>query len=76
MMPPNNLIVRVLIALLLASFLACADTPIEPELTEEEINALIDARIAEELAKMEAAKEGSLSPQSLNYQTPHQVYFQ
>ncbi len=75
-MQPQNLTIAVLLTLLLLSLLSCADKPIEPELTEEEINALIDARIAEELAKMEAAKEGSLSPQSLNYQTPHQVYFQ
>lgn len=62
----TNLVVRTLLALLLALMYGCADNPTEPELTEEEINALIDARIAEELAKMADTAEGTaLTPQEI-----------
>lgn len=49
-MIPKNLTINFLLALLFMS-LGCTDKPTEPELTEEEIKALIDARVAEELAK-------------------------
>ena len=45
--------------------LSCADNPTQPDtLTESEIEALIDARVAEELAKMQT-DDGALSPQEI-----------
>ena len=63
MMPPKNLSITLLLPLLLILSLGCADKPTEPELTEEEIEALIDERVAAELAKM--AKDDALSPQEI-----------
>ena len=63
MMRPQNLTITLLLPLLLISFLACADNPTTPDtLTEEEIAALVDARVAEELAKMSAAEDDTLTP--------------
>ena len=50
-----------LLSLLFALSLGCADTPTEPELTEEDVARIV----AEELAKMEEAKEDFLSPQEI-----------
>ena len=56
----------ILLALLCYALIGCADNPTAPDtLTEAEIEALIDARVAEELAKMEEAKDGALSPQAI-----------
>ena len=59
----NNLTTTLLLPLLLILSLGCADTPTEPELTEEEIKQLI----ADEIAKMnEAAATGVvLTPQEI-----------
>ena len=57
----NNLTITLLLPLLLISFLACADKPTEPELTEEDVARIV----AEELAKMEEAKADVLSPQEI-----------
>ena len=65
MMQPQHLTITVLLALLLILSLGCADTPTTPTLTEAEIEALIDARIAEELSKLEQAKADTLSPQEI-----------
>ena len=59
MMQSNNLI-----ALLFLSFLACADKPTQPELTEEDVARIV----AEELAKMadvEKEEETALTPQEI-----------
>ena len=47
--------------LLLVTILGCADKPTAPELTEEDVARIV----AEELAKMEQAKEDVLSPQEI-----------
>ena len=49
MTQPRNLATHLLLALLLLFFLACADKPTEPELTEEEIRLII----AKELEKFD-----------------------
>ena len=65
MMQPQNLTISLLLPLLLISFLACADKPTTPDtLTEEEIAALVDARVAEEIAKM-SAEVDTLTPQEI-----------
>ena len=65
-MPSKNLTAALLLPLLLISFLACADKPTAPDtLTEEEIAALVDARVAEEIAKMSAAEVDTLTPQEI-----------
>ena len=51
-MQSKNLTISILLPLLFALSLGCADTPTAPTLTEAEINALIDARVAEEIAKI------------------------
>ena len=62
----HNLTITLLLPLLLISFLACADKPTAPDtLTEEEIAALVDARVAEEIAKMSAAEVDTLTPQEI-----------
>ena len=58
MMPLKNLTIT---ALLLILSLGCADTPTEPELTEDDIRQII----AEELVKIQEAKEDFLSPQEI-----------
>ena len=64
-MQPQNLTITLLLPLLLISFLACADKPTTPDtLTEEEIAALVDARVAEEIAKM-SAEVDTLTPQEI-----------
>ena len=62
----NTLTIKVLLLALLLAFAlsGCADTPTTPTLTEAEIEALIDARVAEELAKM-TVEDASLSPQEI-----------
>ena len=56
----------ILLPLLLISFLACADKPTVPDtLDEEEIAALVDARVAEEVAKISAAEVDTLTPQEI-----------
>ena len=46
------------------ALLSCADTPTQPNtLTEEEIEALVDARVAEEIAKMTI--DDALTPQEI-----------
>lgn len=57
----KHLFFNVLLPLLLLPFLSCADNPTEPELTEEDVARIV----AEELAKMEEAKEDSLTPQEI-----------
>ena len=65
-MQPQNLTITLLLPLLLISFLACADKPTAPDtLTEEEIAALVDARVAEEIAKMFDAEVDTLTPQEI-----------
>ena len=65
-MKSKNLTITLLLPLLLISFLACADNPTTPDtLTEEEIAALVDARVAEEIAKMSAAEVDALTPQEI-----------
>ena len=59
-MQPQNPTINLLLALLLTLSLGCADTPTEPELTEEEIRQII----AEELTKMRTNGEG-LTPQEI-----------
>ena len=56
--------IGILAFLIFACFvlLGCADTPTQPALTEAEIEALIDERVAEELAKM---NNNALSPQEI-----------
>lgn len=61
MMRPKNLTITVLLAFLLLSMPGCADKPTTPELTEEDVARIV----AEELAKMEEAKEDVLSPQEI-----------
>ena len=62
MMQPKNLAISVLIILLLTLVsLGCADNPTEPELTEEDVTHIV----AEELAKMQDAKDDTLSPQEI-----------
>ena len=62
----HNLTITLLLPLLLILSLGCADTPIAPDtLTEEEIAALVDARVAEEIAKMSAAEVDTLTPQEI-----------
>ena len=53
----NNLIARVLLALLLSAMLGCADKPTEPELTEENVARIV----AEEFAKMADTRHQGLS---------------
>ena len=49
----------------LLCLLGCGqDSPTEPQLTEAEINAIIDAKVAEELAKMNEAHD-TLTPQTI-----------
>ena len=60
-MRPKNLTITVLLAFLLLSMPGCADKPTTPELTEEDVARIV----AEELAKMEEAKEDVLSPQEI-----------
>lgn len=50
---------------ILASMVACTDNPTTSQLTEDEINALIDARVAVEIAKM-ANEDTSLTPQEIS----------
>ena len=66
MMYPQNLTITLLLPLLLAfALLGCADKPTAPDtLTEEEIAALVDARVAEEIAKM-SAEVDTLTPQEI-----------
>ena len=66
-MQSKTLITAVLLALLLVLSLGCADKPTAPHLTESEIEieALIDARVAEELAKIEGGQADVLSPQDI-----------
>ena len=54
-------LINLLLSLLLILSLGCADKPTEPELTEEDVARIV----AEELAKMEEAKEDVLSPQEI-----------
>ena len=61
MMLSKNLTIAFLLAFLLILSLGCADTPTEPELTEEDVARIV----AEELAKMEQAKADTLSPQEI-----------
>ena len=61
MIQPKNPTTTVVLALLLILTLGCADTPTEPELTEDDIRQII----AEELAKTQEAKEDSLNPQEI-----------
>jgi S1-C subfamily serine protease len=62
----RKLTITLLLPLLLISFLACADKLTTPDtLTEEEIAALIAARVAEELAKISAAEVDTLTPQEV-----------
>ena len=63
-MLPQNPTITTLLALLLILSIGCADTPTTPTLTEAEIEALIDARVAEEIAKMQD-KDDALSPQEI-----------
>ena len=66
MMLSKNLTVALLLALFLLSLFACADKPTAPDtLTEEEIAALVDARVAEELGKISAAEVDTLTPQEI-----------
>ena len=51
----------ILLLLLLILSVGCADKPTAPELTEEDVARIV----AEELAKMEEAKEDFLSPQEI-----------
>ena len=60
MMRPQNLTITLLLPLLLTSFLACADKPTAPELTEEDVARIV----AEELAKLDI-EETHLSPQEI-----------
>ena len=62
-MQSKHRIISVLIALFL--FIGCADNPTHPALTESEIEAIIDARIAEELAKMNGDADKTLTPQDI-----------
>ena len=55
-----NPILTLLLPLLLISFLACADNPTTPELTEEDVARIV----AEELAKLDI-EETHLSPQEI-----------
>ena len=65
-MQPRNLTLTLLLSLLLILSLGCADTPTAPDtLTEEEIAALVDARVAEEIAKMFDAEVDTLTPQEI-----------
>ena len=61
MIPSKVLTLTVLFVLLFALSVGCADKPTEPELTEEDVARIV----AEELAKMEDAKEDFLSPQEI-----------
>ena len=56
-----------ILTLLIVSLLAlsCADTPTAPALTESEIEALIDERLAQEIAKMNGNHEDVLTPQEI-----------
>ena len=55
-----------LLALIALALLSCADNPTAPDtLTESEIEALIDARVAEEIAKMNGNHEDVLTPQEI-----------
>ena len=56
----NNLTITLLLPLLFALSLGCADTPTAPELTEEDVARIV----AEELAKI-TAEETDLSPQEI-----------
>ena len=66
-MKSKNLATILLLPLLLAfALLGCADKPTTPDtLTEEEIAALVDARVAEEIAKMFDAEVDTLTPQEI-----------
>ena len=65
-MQPHNLTITLLLPLLLILSLGCADKPTAPDtLTAEEIALLVETAVAEELAKLEEAKEDVLSPQEI-----------
>ena len=64
-MQSKKLIISALLTLLFVLSLGCADTPTAPHLTESEIEALIDARVAEGLAKIEGGQADVLSPQDI-----------
>lgn len=60
----KTLTIHILLALLCLALLSCADNPTAPDtLTETEIEFLIDARVAEELAKMN--NDDALTPQEI-----------
>ena len=61
----QNLTISVLSPLLLIVLLGCTDNPTTPTLTEAEIEALVDQRVAEEIAQMQAAEADFLSPQEI-----------
>lgn len=73
MMQSNNLTITLLLPLLLVSFLACADTPTQPTLTEEEIRAIVLDAVAshtltaEELTQIvfDAIDANVLSPEDV-----------
>lgn len=64
--PKANLLTWILriaaLLLLLSVLLSCTDNPAQPALTEDEIEALIDKRLAE----MQAANEDVRTPQEIN----------
>ena len=61
MTQPQNPIITFLLTLLLILSLGCTDKPTAPELTEEDVARIV----AEELAKMQDAKDDALSPQEI-----------
>ena len=66
MQPQNLTISALLVVLLVFALSGCADKPTAPDtLTEEEIAALVDARVAEEIAKMFDAEVDTLTPQEI-----------
>ena len=60
-MNPKNLAITFLLALLLILSLGCADTPTEPELTEEDVARIVDQKLAEMIGA-----EAGYSPKAPN----------
>ena len=62
----KTLTIHILLALLCLALLSCADNPTAPDtLTEADIEALIDARVAEQIAKMNGNHDDTVTPQEI-----------